>query len=391
MGEPTAPVSNYAPPANAGSRARRGGFPFLTLLIALGIIIVVFVALAAFGGAEVKVTPETQTTRVDGEFTATAYAGDLPYELVTVEKTATKSVPAESTVSANDPAQGTITIYNESEDPQEFVKNTRFETSSGLIFRVREGVRIPAGSPGKPGTAKVTVYAEAGGEKYNVGPTTFTLPGLASSPLYDQVYAKSEEAMSGGFTGERPAVGDATKTTVVNELRASLESGMEEDVKAGVREGYVYIQGSTFATFETLPDTSGDQGTVNVRVKAMGSAIILSAEALAKAAAHKTLAVYGGEPVTFMSVDGLSLKATEDAPPGENEPFVFSLTGEATIVWKVDTAKVAGAVAGKKRDSALTILSTFPEVGKAVLVLRPFWVGSYPEDPEKIKVSVVAP
>jgi hypothetical protein len=50
-------------------------------------------------------------------------------------------------------------------------------------------------------------------------------------------------------------------------------------------------------------------------------------------------------------------------------------------------AKVAAAVAGKTRDSAQVALSGFPEVNKAVLVLRPFWATTFPQDPAKITVT----
>jgi hypothetical protein len=347
--------------------------------------------LFAFGGAEVEVKPESQTTRVDGEFTATAFVGNLPYEIISEEKIGTQQVPAESTAEANDAAQGTIVIYNESGSPQEFVKNTRFETPDGLIFKARDAVKIPTGTAASPGTVRVSVYAEAGGERYNIGPSTFKVPGLSGGKLYDQVYAKSESPMAGGFTGERPSVSDATKESTLTALRGTLEQDVMNAVAEKIPEGYVLLPGATFTDYESVPDTAGGEGTVEIRLKATANAIVFPEAALAKAIATKALAIYAGEPVSFKNVDGLILRARDATLPRGEEEFSFSVSGEATIVWDINTDKIAGAVAGKKRDSAKAILNGFTEVDTAVMTLKPFWKDTFPEDPAEVKVLITAP
>jgi len=92
--------------------------------------------------------------------------------------------------------------------------------------------------------------------------------------------------------------------------------------------------------------------------------------------------------VTFKDAAGLTLTPVGDLPqPGVSE-FAFSLSGSATILWKVEAARIAGAVAGKSRDSAKLLLTGFPEVEAAELITRPFWDTTFPEDPAKIKVTV---
>jgi len=369
-GMPPPPPTSYDAPSEY-SRPRRK-FPW-GLVIAVVVILVVSIgALYAFAGARVQITPTTGDATITGDFTATAATGELPFEIASVDKVATQNVKAESTETVNDAAQGTITVSNTSGEVQQFVKNTRFETPEGLIFKAQEPITIPAGVGGAPGTAKITVYAESGGDKYNVDPTTFTLPGLAGSDL-------------GAFSGTRPSVSQATRDKQYPALETALARDLEAAISEQIPEGYVMVPGSVFYSYVPQPDTSSAAGSVEVRLKGTASAVIFPETELAEAIAYKSLGVYGGEPVTLKSVDGLVLTASSS--PAGNE-FFFGLSGETTIIWLVDTERIAGAVAGKKRDAAQVILAGFPEVERAVLVLRPFWAGSFPADPSEITVTV---
>ncbi len=363
----------------------RKKFPW-GLVIAILIILAVSVgALYAFAGARVEVEPTSGDASITGDFIATAAAGELPFSVVAVDKIASKKVEAESTETVNDAAQGTVTVSNTSEEIQKFVKNTRFETPDGLIFKAQDAITVPAGSPGAPGTVKITVYAESAGDKYNVGPTSFTLPGLASSDLGTQVTGKSEEAMSGGFSGTRPSVSEATREKEYPAMEKSLTEELETMVEAQVPQGYVLIPGSIFTTFTPQPDTSSAAGSVEVRLKGTATAVIFPEGQLAAAIAARSLGVYGGEAVKLADADELTLTAT--TAPTDTE-FAFTLSGSTTILWVVDPSRIAEAVAGKKRDAAQVILAGYPEVEKAVLVLRPFWASTFPADPAEITVTV---
>lgn len=384
---PPRPLSDE-PFSMDGGRRR---FPLGTAAIVLAIVALCIGALYYFSGAEVKVAPTVNSAFVSGEFTAVAGSGDLPFEIVTVEKTAGTPVPAESTETANDPAQGEITILNAQPTPQTLIKNTRFETPEGLIYRIHDSVTIPAGSAAAPGTLKVTVYADAGGEAYNIGPTTFTLPGLAGSESFKLVTARSEGPMAGGFAGERASVGTATREAQDTKNRAALETSLREAMQEALPEGYILVPGASFISYTAAPDTAGRDNTVTVSTKGTMTAVVFPQGALAKAIAYKVVGSYAGQPISIPSAEGLTLTpATEGAPVGL-ETFTFTLSGNTSLVWDIDPTRIAGAVAGKSREAAMTALSAFPEVASATLVLRPFWARSFPDDPADIEVSTAAP
>jgi hypothetical protein len=388
---PPPPPPSYEPPMRSSEFERRPkkGFPYGMALAALVVVAVCIGALYAFAGARVEITPTVNTVPVSGDFSATASVGDLPFEVISVDQVASQSVPAEGTETANEPAQGTITIYNDQAKVQELIKNTRFETPDGLIFRIRDSVKVPAGSETTPGSLSVTVYADEGGERYNIGPTTFTLPGLAGGDLFDKVYARSTEPMVGGFVGERPSVSESSRTSKYEGMKAGLQSDLMAAIAEKVPAEYVLVPGATTVTYTAQPDAAGTSGTVTLMQKGSAVAVIFPKEALGRAIAYKTIGAYTGQPVAVQDASGLTLVPAEgEAIAAGLQTLTFSLSGETSIVWIVEAAKVSGAVAGKTRDSAEAILAGFPEVERAVLVIRPFWEGKLPQDPEDIEIKV---
>lgn len=389
-----APPVRRTPPAprmRPEPAPRRGGFPFLIVGIAVIVILGCVASLLFFSKSRVVVTPSTFDGPVSAALTATPSVGDLPYELITVEKTAEQSVPAETTETGNEAAQGTIIISNRQASPQQLIKNTRFESSGGLIFRIHAGVTVPAASAAGPGTLSVTVYADEGGDRYNIGPSAFTVPGLRGSDAYELVTARSEAAMEGGFSGERPSVTDATRESYYASMQAALDADLEAALSAEVPEGYVFIPGSAEISYEELPDSVEGAGTVGLRQKGVMTAVIFPNGALARAVASSVSGTYGGEKIRIEEPRSLSLAPEMELPSPTSESFTFSLSGTLHLLWVVDAEEVAETVAGKSKDAAGTLLLGLPEVEETRLIVRPFWRRSYPQDPEKIEVEVADP
>ncbi len=373
------------PPARRSkfSMGSRSGFPYGTALIALVVVLISAGVLYAFSGAKVSIVPVMNPATIMSDFSATLNQGELPFQVVGVEKTVSVSVPAESTVTANDPASGKITIINKQAAPQALIKNTRFATSAGLVYRIHDSVSIPAG-----GNISVSVYADEPGDKYNIGPSTFTVPGLKGSKAFDLVTAVSDKAMTGGFSGTRPSVAQATKDKEYANLQATLTTELEKDLAAKVPAGYVLVPGASFPSYTPVPDTAGASGTVALSETGSITAVLFPEEALARAIATKAIGTYTGQPVTLSDVSQLLVKPVESSIAPDASTFAFNLSGSTTVVWVVDAEKIAATVASKTRESAELALRSFPEVDRATLVLKPFWARTFPADPAKIKVTV---
>ncbi len=380
-------------PAKTRTKRTHTRFPFGTAIVALVVTLASAGALYAFSKATVDVTPVvTKTSLTGGELIATAGSGNLPFVVITVEKVATKDVKSEGTENVSEAAQGSVVLTNNQAVPQQLIKNTRLESADGHIFRIHDSVTVPAAKGGSIGSLTVTVYADAPGDTFNIPATTFTIPGLKGSKAFDQVTGKSSEAMAGGFTGTRPVVAQATKDKEYAAMKESLATEVDKAIKEKVEKGYLLLPGATFVSYVPLPDAPAAGSSVTLSEKAVITAIVFPEDALARAVAYNVAGSYAGQPVLFGDTSKLTLtSANGSAPMPSDQEFTFKLVGDTSIVWQVETDKIAAAVAGKTRESAQVALAGFPEVDRAHLVLRPFWSNSFPSDPAKIHVTVSSP
>lgn len=379
------PVLNLSEPTSR--------FPYKTLFVVVLIIIASIGVLFYFSTAKVDVTPNTVSAAIQGSFTANESRGALPYELITAEKIATQSVRGSGTKTVSAAASGMITIYNTQSKSQKLITNTRFASPAGLIFRIQAPVTIPGGTAARPGSVTVKVYADKPGDSYNIGPTSFTIPGFAGTSQASQVYARSSTSMTGGSSGTVPVVDAATEAGARTALRNALASDLAESIEAKIPAGYVLLSGAATTTYTALASTpSGTTGMVDVKEQGTITAVVFPNAALAKAVALSVSGLgYQGEPVTFASVNSIKLFPSEAMPAPDAASFSFTLVGTASLVYTVDPTRIAAAVSGKTRSAAEVALTNFPEVKRAVMILRPFWRQTFPQDPASITVVVENP
>lgn len=368
-------------------------FPTKSLVATAVVIVASIGALFYFSTAKVEVIPNTVSAAVQSSFTANQSMGSLPYEIITAQKIASQSVKGSGTKTVTSSASGTITVYNTQTKVQKLIANTRFATAAGLIFRIKTAVTIPAGSVAKPGSIQTTVYADKPGDSYNIGPTSFTVPGFAGTPQASQVYARSTTAMTGGASGTVPVVDAAAGVQAKKELVAALGPDLATSIEAQIPSGYVLLPGAATTTYQELaPAPSGTTGMVEVKEQGTITAIVFPNALLAKEVAKSVSGLgYQGEPVIFASVNSLRLISPNGLPEPDAPSFSFSISGTAPLIYSVDPTRIAAAVSGKTRSAAEVALTNYPEVKRAIIILRPFWRQTFPQDPASITVTVANP
>ena len=377
----------------ASGRTGRSRFPYATLLAIIFVIAVSLGALLYFSSAKVEVTPNTVSAAVQSSFIATQSSGDLPFEIITAQKIASQSVKGNGTKTVNSFASGNITVYNTQAKSQKLIATTRFATSAGLIFRIRTAITIPGGTAANPGSVVAKVYADQAGSTYNIAPTSFTIPGFAGTPQATQVYARSTNQMTGGASGSVPVVDATLEAEARDALIKALAPDLASSLDANVPPGYVLLPGASATTYEALDSApSSTTGMVEVREQATITAVIFPNAALAKAVAESVTGLgYQGEALTLAPASKLELAPETDMPTPEAKSFAFKMSGTASLIYTVDSTRISAAVSGKTRAAAEVALTNYPEVKRAVIILRPFWRQTFPQDPASISVVVANP
>ena len=388
--------------SNGGGPTSRSHHPFggkfiIWLVAVIAVAGLGVLAFTLLGETSVTVTPRQHTVVFDetAVYEAQPQGGSgLTYQTVTRTYEDSTTVQATGSEEVEDRASGTITVYNDfSEESQRLIANTRFETPSGLVYRVQNAVVVPGKTDAGPGTLEVTVYADEPGEAYNIGPVSrFTLPGLTTEPdMFESIYARSMESMTGGFVGVRPVVNESVLASARAEMRDRLAARIEADDFSSIENGYA-VPSLAEISYEAPAPEQGADGSVVVRERARVLIPVFDEAAFAASIAAETSAAADDDNTTI--ADASSFTITAAAGSGEPElgtdPIEFSLEGTATFVGTVDTEQLSQDLAGKDREAFERIVGAYPGIETATANLAPFWRSTFPSDPGAIRIDVEA-
>ncbi len=369
---------------------------WIAAIIAL-IVLAVAALFVFFPSTSITVTPHTHTMTFDTSNPLTAYpaasatAGTIAYTVISQVFDDSAVVQANGTEHAEEKATGNITVFNETAKQARLIKNTRFQNSAGLIFRIPASVDVPAAKGTAPGTINVTVFADQTGPKYNVNPDTFNVPGLKSSPEYSKVYAKSTAAFTGGFSGDRPAVSPAVLESSKAEVRNRLTEKANELQKTAP-QGSLTFPGLAAIAFETLAPTSEAGGGVRIHERATVTIPVFPTETFAHAVAQAVSADAEGQSVSirFGEVTAQPVGALNGPDLGV-QAITFTVAGRGQLIWNVDTKALAEALAGRSETAFQAIIKGFPAIEEARARITPFWRHAFPQDATTIKVILTDP
>lgn len=387
-----------SPPLPHGS-SRRVARWLLWSIVCLALLGMVTAVGFAFGGAVVEVTLKAVPIEVSTNGTASSATTTtelyLPYQPFVVEGAEQASVEPEGTRRVERKATGTIIVYNNfSSAPQRLIKNTRFETPEGAIYRIPESIVVPGQKKenGKtiPGSIETSVSADQPGVEHNRELTDFTVPGFKSSPeRYAGFYARSKTPLTGGFVGLAPFAPPEQITAARSALRATLEEKLRAEVAQKVSaDSFVFSGGYAF-TAVSVPEAETKDKKIEIAERGTLTAFVFSREALARYLARRILLRYDGAPVSFEKPEDLSFAFLNKADFGKGgEPNVlFGLSGKGTIVWTLDEAALTEALAGKTKDDTAAVIAGYPAIVRSQVTIRPFWKKAFPENPARITIK----
>lgn len=372
---------------------------WLWAIAGISLVVLAALLLVSLRDTRVTVIPRSHSITFDtnteyAAFPALDAATDtLSYTVESFDVEDSEVVPSQGTVRVEEKASGQIIVFNESStNPVRLIKNTRFETPDGLIFRTPSDVSVPGMRGTTPGQTQITVIADQPGESYNVGAIgKFTLPGLAGSAEFTSIYARSSAPMTGGFVGDRPGIAPADLQTAMAAVRTRLAEKAREQAIVIAGSDNIALPELMEVTYQDLPQTAEAGGGARVHQRAIVRIPVFRARDFAATIARGVSADAEGATVRLVPQSGFGARALATSTALGVEPVIFTMTGSALLVWDVDTEALAAALAGKGQDAFEAIVDAFPGVQEAKARIQPMWKKSFPTDTTKIRIEVEDP
>jgi len=352
-----------------------------------------------FQGASVTVAQKTAQVTAPATLGASLNpaAGQLGYQVVSTSRTASTSVQASGTQQVSRAASGVITVYNNySTASQELVANTRFETQDGKLYRIHQNITVPGATKGSggsltPGSVSVTAYADQPGADYNIGSAQFSIPGFKGTPRYAGFYAKTD-GMTGGLIGPQPAVASSTLAQAQTAIKQGLDNALHSAATSDIPAQFLPIPGTLQITYDPIVETPNADGTVTLSQSATATADVVRGGDLAAALARLGVTGYNGEAVNFADPSQIAIALAQGSAPDQGA-LTLSLQGQPTLVWQFDPNTLKAALVGKPKSQFQTILQSFaPAINctsatPCTASIRPFWMSSFPGNPDKISIT----
>lgn len=323
----------------------------------------------------------------------------IPGKVFKKEKIFAENFPSSGKTLKEEKAEGTIRAYNAySTYTQILIATTRFVSTDGKVFRTPIRVTIPGGhyEKGKlvPGEIDIRVVAAEAGPEYNIGPSTFSIPGFAGTDRYTKFYAKSFQPMEGGFSEE---IFQVTKEDLEKAEDILIKKAKEECESFFINELQSDKISSEFNFLEDAIQTkiletfsSAKNGTelesFNFQVKAESETLLFKKEDLENFAKKFILSqVPEGKKIHEEQLEINYLPENINLNAGK---IILSLNLEAKIYSGINENNLKKGLRGKSLKETQVLLEGQPEIIKVQIKLWPFWVKQLPDDVEKIKFKL---
>lgn len=361
----------------------------LWVFAVLAIIILAVVVSLKYATAVVEVTPKMKTIPLNETLTLSKGDSALPFETVSVESGTKEEVVLSEKVEKREKATGSITIYNAyNTGGQPLVAQTRFESKDGHVYRLDKAVTVPGyttiDNKKVPGSIAATVTADGYGEGYNIGESTFSIPGFKGSAQFDSMYATSTASISGGLDGTYYTTKENSTGGSDESTKGLLTEKLVEMVKKQVPDEYVFIEGLYTLDTEDLTSVFSKEAKTEAGIEATLTQIVFPREAFIAYVLTKYPDLSSASILDTTNVKGSVLSSQEK---DGNIVYTITLTGDIKQNMPLDGEVIKEKLAGMKKGSFNAVMAESSDIiSSAELSIRPFWVYTIPKSFNRIKV-----
>ncbi len=399
----------------------------LGTLVAASVVVLLFISYIALPGATVVVTPQSNVLEQSINITlanASVYGtkpslGTPGHTLAyfPIETTIEKALVYSATGQIFDGthAQGTVTLINERNTPWQLVAFTRLQTEEGLVFRTQQQITVPSATLQGFGTVEVGVvadetdaYERVVGERGNIGPSSFVLPGLREDSR-KELYGRSSAPMTGGSTVVTLKIRqedlDAAEDLLRHQLESVAEQALLEEVQRRNDLNTTHLQlltgGRAIQRAEPsisipayLVEAIQDSFEVKGSLKVTGYAFdqtefekILTEELTQRKSPDKVLLRIDPDSVVYeifeLEKTSSQIKLTATIKGIEAYDFNAETENGARLI-----KKIKEHISGKPIREAEDYIQNLPEINSVTIKSWPVWAPTIPTVLENIEVEV---
>lgn len=279
-----------------------------------------------------------------------------------------------------DIARGTIMIKNTSATAQPLVATTRFLSPDNVLFRLEDGVTVPAG-----GKIEAAVYADEVGASGNIDPTTFTIPGL-NETRQQEVFGESLTKMSGGLR----TIGILSEADI---KRA------EDQLVARAIEDFKTSFSSASGTIEVLVDLVSVESSTDTELGEETSSFELSATIELVGASYDSTDVqtFADTSLRQREIDDAEVITPADSAPvvtyssynTETETVTASVFHSGMAMLNPESKQIQKVIFfGKTKDEVRRYLLSLDHVHSVEVKFKPAWIRSVPHVHDHVNVIV---
>ncbi len=315
---------------------------------------------------------------------------DFNYEIFNVEFLIDTTAESIGSSEAEEFAEGLIEIFNNSNETQRLVKETRFQQEgSNSVYRIKKTTTISAGE-----SIIVEVYADKAGASENLKNSgiTFKIPGLKENSydaLYKNMYGLSTSSISGGFVGQTNIPSDQDLKIKKEFLKNEVEKIAEEKLMAKIPEEKMASFSNIYTDINYRTESEGD--LVKIIAEVNVSTIVIEKSSFVEKIMEEFGVESEGFDIFFEDISSFSFSILD---PDFNidllSDFNFSVNGKTNLVWEVDGEIFKKTISGKNKNNVLEIWQKdFSNIEKVEVQISPFWRSKIPTNLEKIEIEIL--
>jgi hypothetical protein len=347
--------------------------------------------------AEIIVEPKTETAYASASFeisknNVSKNDSYIDFKVTKIEKQSSSVVKASGEQDVSEKASGMIKIFNEfSSAPQNLVKNTRFESKEGLIYRINNSISIPGyrEENGKiiPGELEVEIFADIAGSEYNSGISDFTIPGFKDFPdRYKKVYAKGISDISGGYVGKKRVISESDKTAALERIKADLKDQIISDIKKSGDNFIVSFDESKINYSKISEENSGED--VKINVTSTVDVYVFDIVEFSSFMHAKLLPSSEVSNVIITNQNDVKTKISDLSGSVSDTVKMIYVEGDLNFESIIETDSLATDLAGENRESAIDIMAKYNSIRKFEFNIRPIWSQKFPKNTSKINIII---